>query len=102
MVPSANFVNSAKVSMSGNRRDDLCDYCGSGQIELVEYTPPFLGGDYGTHDPIPVEVKTGDDYDPSKVPHTAPGFIATNNLLLDNIIIPQVVESEIYDLSDMD
>ena len=126
LTPSANFVNSAKVSISGNRREDLCDYCGSSEIELVEYSPPFLGGDYPYPEAIPIpnlsKIKDlGEAYDPSKVPQHAPGFIASSlpTLLglnetigysepkgsvkdIEQIITISLKDNSIYDLSDMD
>jgi len=83
LVPTKYFTNSAPLTITGNRRDDLCIYCGSGSIELVEYQPSFLGGDIPRPDSpslVLSPLNTGDDYDPSKVKEVTPGF-AVNNLI---------------------
>lgn len=71
------LVNSSAMTITGNRRDDLCPICGSGQIEMVEYTPSFLGGDIPRPDSpiIPVGLPDdGDDREPDNKPRT-PGYI---------------------------
>jgi hypothetical protein len=120
--PTANIVNSSKISISGNRRDDLCDYCGSSEIEVVEYTPQFLGGDYPF--PLPIEIPNlsdvtniGESYDPSTVAEMRKGFIQPALTLLDTNLpiientIPDLANPNLlikeeynpaYDLSDMD
>lgn len=84
LIPVKYFVNSAPLTITGNKRDDLCVYCGSGSIEEVVYTPKFLGGDYippGVEEVIPKEVSdTGEDYDPKKVKETAPGMAMNNTI----------------------
>lgn len=76
--PKKYFVNSAPLTITGNKRDDLCIYCGSGEIETVEYEPQFLGGDIprGKELVIPIEADKGEDYNPETVPQRAPGFIS--------------------------
>lgn len=81
IVPETGmYMNSAPLTITGNKRNDLCHYCGSGSIEYVEYTPPFLGGDIprADSDQIPLSVKdTGENYFPKSIP-MGPGYIANN------------------------
>lgn len=79
-----SFMNSAPLTITGNRRDDLCIYCGSGSIEVIQYEPQFLGGDYippgEVIADIPEGVNTGEDYDPTKVKPSAPGLAMNNTI----------------------
>jgi hypothetical protein len=116
--PIASFVNSAPVSITGNNRPDLCGICGSCNTKEVEYTPTFLGGDYGVELFLPPEVSAEDL---PEIKSHVPGFIA-NALTIEKSISENDTEKSIqvspqlkllksidsiesnpaYDLSDMD
>jgi len=94
------YTNSAPLSITGNKRDDLCPICGSGSIEEIIFTPAFAGGDIPRDQQIqPIKIE-----EPEPV---APGFIA-NNLIANMIRNEEQNEgtkeeyNPVYDLSDMD
>lgn len=72
------YVNSAPLTITGNKRNDLCPICGGPDIRFVEYTPKFLGGDYQESElPIGISLKDiGEDVTPLR-PQTI-GFVQNN------------------------
>lgn len=75
--PTAYFVNSAPLTITGNKRNDLCPICGGPDIQFVEYTPKFLGGDIHDHEIPNSADNLGDDVIPANRPQTI-GFIQNN------------------------
>ena len=97
--PTAYFLNSAPVSISGNPKGLNCPICGGPDIELVEYKPELPGLDIPRDNKkvIPTEmVRLG----PNNIIHIK----ANPNLIKsEDVVIPELVEQDsIYDLSDMD
>jgi len=75
-IDPKNMVNSSRMTITGNKRDDLCPICGSGQIEYVEYHPQFLGGDIPRPDMtviLPIAADTGEEV--KSIEQGAPGFV---------------------------
>jgi len=105
------YQNSAPLSITGNKRDDLCPICGSGSIEEVIFTPFFAGGDIPRDQQIVPETlihaarlaeieKEAEEINKQ----VAPGFIA-NNLIANMIKETETNKEEynpVFDLSDMD
>jgi hypothetical protein len=73
--PTACYVNSSPLTITGNKRNDLCYYCGSGSIEYVEYTPAFPGGDLPRPDSQPINLPSEEF--PVQRPMSS-GFISNN------------------------
>lgn len=89
------YMNSSPLTITGNKRDDLCPICGSGSIEEIIFTPSFLGGDIPRNEPQPIIELV------KKEEPVAPGFIV-NNLIANMIRDDKEEYNPVYDLSDMD
>jgi len=74
--PTACYVNSSPLTITGNKRNDLCPICGSGSIEYVEYTPPFPGGDIPREGEEVVQLPES-EFPPTQRPMSN-GFIQNN------------------------
>ena len=98
-IDSQNMSNSARISISGNKRDDLCPICGSSSIELVEYTPEFIGGD------IPRGNSGGIQFNPDSIKETLEEISAQQIGFISGRVIQEtehIEKGSIFDLSDMD
>lgn len=72
------YTNSAPLTITGNKRNDLCPICGSGSIEYVQFKPSFIGGDIPRPDSSPLpEEYVEKELEPVQRPHTV-GFISNN------------------------
>ena len=71
------WQNSAPLTITGNKRNDLCPMCGGPDIEFMEFQAAFPGGDIPRpdSDPIPVNYQN-QDFPPNRPPTV--GFVQNN------------------------
>lgn len=105
LEPTACFANSSPITITGNPVNGVnCIYCGSPEIQLVEYKPELPGLDIprdGQNKIIPIQVH-------EMIGREAIKSEGNPNLLgrdAKDLIIPSLVKEEynpVYDNSDMD
>jgi len=116
------YGNSSPVSISGNPPGKNCPTCGSPEVELIEFTPPYPGLDItrdGENTVIPTELiskipgLTGNNEENLMI--VRPDLVVKNDtplpleesIKLESTIIQQQIERDfergtIFDCSDMD
>lgn len=104
LVPTANYANSSPCSITGNPiNGDNCPYCGSPELEIVWYDPPYTGLDIPRDNlgmPIPMGMR------PPKPIEVVPGLVGTSSLSIrtePNLLLFQnskSIESEILEPPD--
>lgn len=93
--PKDCYMNSAPISITGNPlKGPNCQYCGSPEIQLIQFKPKFPGLDIPRDGSITVI--------PAEVLHTVPGHNTSQNYSIrseskDSKIIPfeQITQEEI-------